>query len=83
MIRNGVGSPLDGAIFCDVCGAETKIRHGIDLRRDIWCCPRCLRIYNSIQRHYHRKGYSNEQCITILRGVVKKQKEKGVWPEIC
>ena len=68
-------------MVCDICGSETKVRHGIDLRRDLWCCPRCLRIYSSIHRHYSRRGYSRERCIAILRRVVEKQKRQGKWAE--
>jgi len=69
------------AMVCDICGSETPVRHGIDLRRDIWCCPRCLRIYRSIHRHYSSKGYSKERCIAILRRVVEKQRRLGKWAE--
>ena len=68
-------------MVCDICGSETQVRHGIDLRRAVWCCSRCLRIYSSIRRHYSGKGYSNERCIAILRGVVEKQKRRGKWTE--
>jgi hypothetical protein len=66
-------------MVCSVCKAETRVRHGIDLRRNVWCCPKCFRVYNAILRHYSRNGYSKERCITILRGVVEKQKIEGKW----
>lgn len=69
------------AMVCDICGSETQVRHGIDLRRDIWCCSKCLRIFKSIREHYSGKGYSNEHCIAILGGVVEKQKRLGRWTE--
>ncbi|MCW3992402.1 MAG: hypothetical protein NWE79_06815 [Candidatus Bathyarchaeota archaeon] len=69
------------AMVCNICGSETQVRHGIDLRRDVWCCSKCLRIYRSIWVHYSGKGYSNERCIAILRGVVEKQKRRGRWAE--
>ena len=78
--RMGV-PPLVEMMVCDICGSETPVRHGIDLQRDIWCCPRCLRIYRSIYRHYSGRGYSNERCITILRRVVEKQRRLGKWAE--
>jgi len=70
---------LDEAMVCDICGSETRVRHGLDLRQGVWCCPRCLRIFRSIQMHYAERGYSNERCVAILRGVVEKQKRRGSW----
>ncbi len=37
-------------MFCSICGAETGIRYGVDLRRGVWLCPRCFRIYQSRAR---------------------------------
>ena len=67
-------------MFCDVCGAETGIRHGVDLRRGVWLCPRCFRIYQSLKERYLEKGYDKERCLMILRSVVEKQKGRGAWP---
>ena len=72
---------MPGGMVCDICGAETEVRHGLDLRLDVWCCPRCLSIYRSIRKHYSGKGYSNERCLAILRGVVEKQKRLGQWED--
>ena len=68
-------------MVCDICGSKVKVRHGLDLRLDVWCCPRCLGIYKSIHGHYSGRGYSNERCLSILRGVVEKQKRLGQWEE--
>ncbi len=68
------------AMVCSICGAETPIRHGVDLRQDIWCCPRCFRIYQSLKEFYSKKGYDKERCLIILRQVVEKQKRQGMWP---
>lgn len=67
------------SMLCDICGSETQIRYGIDLRQSVWCCSKCFRIYRSIHEHYSKKGYSNERCIDILKGVVEKQKQIGKW----
>ena len=75
------GTAMAEGMVCDICGSETKVRQGLDLRLDVWCCPRCLRIYESIHRHYSGKGFSNERCLGILRGVVEKQKRLGKWGE--
>ena len=68
------------AMVCSICGAETPIRHGVDLRQDIWCCPRCFRIYQSLKEFYSKKGYDKERCLIILRQVVEKQKRQDIWP---
>ncbi len=69
-------------MFCDICGAETRIRHGVDLQRIVWLCPRCFRIYQSLKEHYAEKEYDKERCLTILRSVVEKQKGRGAWPSV-
>jgi len=68
------------AMVCSICGAETPIRHGVDLQQDIWCCPRCFRIYQSLNGFYSKKGYDRERCLIILRQVVEKQKRQSIWP---
>ena len=68
------------AMVCDICGAETPIRHGVDLQQGIWCCPRCFRIYQSLKEFYSKKGYDKERCLIIVRLVVEKQKRQGMWP---
>lgn len=68
-------------MVCDICGSETKVRYGLDLRRSIWCCSRCLRIYRSVLSHYSERGYTRERCIDILRRVVEKQKMRGKWED--
>ena len=67
------------AMVCSICGAETPIRHGVDLQQDIWCCPRCFRIYQSLKEFYSKKGYDKERCLIILRQVVEKQKRQDIW----
>ncbi len=27
---------MGDVMFCDICGAETEIRHGVDLRCEVW-----------------------------------------------
>lgn len=66
-------------MICDICGLETERRHILDLRKGIWCCPLCLRVYEQLWRYYSKKGYSRERCIIILRGVVERQKKEGKW----
>jgi len=68
-------------MVCDICGSKVKVRHGLDLRLDVWCCPRCLGIYKSIHGHYSGRGYSNERCLSILRGVVEKQSGRRKRPD--
>jgi ribosomal protein L37AE/L43A len=79
-VERVVASMSEGMV-CDICGSKTEVRHGLDLRLGVWCCPRCLDIYRSIHKHYSSKGYSNERCMAILRGVVEKQKRLGQWEE--
>lgn len=66
-------------MICDICGAETDTRYGIDILKDVWCCDKCFHIFKKIHSFYSKKGYSRERCIRILRGVVEKQKNKGAW----
>ena len=63
-------------MFCDICGAETEIRHGVDLRRGVWLCSLCFSTYQSLKEHYSEKGYDKERCLKILKSVVKKQQER-------
>ena len=71
---------MGDVMFCDICGAETEIRHGVDLRRGVWLCSRCFSTYQSLKEHYSEKGYDKESCLKILKSVVEKHqaREAGV-----
>jgi hypothetical protein len=70
---------MGDVMFCDNCRVETGIRHGIDVQRGVWLCPRCFRIYKSLKKQYSKIGYDKERILNILKSVVEKQKNQGAW----